>query len=127
VRGAAALRVGIGVVVTFATVPFLRATVRDQAPSGALVLYARTVGIRDLVFGAACLSALGNGNRRDVRRWLGAWLVNELADVVAGIAATRHVGRSGAVAAAAAPLPLIAVDIWALGRLSRVVEESPPR
>jgi hypothetical protein len=112
-------------VVTFATVPFLRATVRDEPPSGALVLFARTVGIRDLVFGTACLSALRDGDRRDVRRWLGAWLVNELADVVAGITAQRHIGRSGAAAAAAVPLPLIAVDIWALRRLSRVLEEVP--
>jgi hypothetical protein len=128
VRGVAALRVCVGVVVTFATVPFLRATVRAEPPSGALVLFARTVGIRDLVFGAACLSAVRNAHDRlDLRRWLRAWLVNEIADVAAGMAATRHLGRSGAAAAAAVPMPLIAADVWVLRRLSGVLEESPTR
>jgi hypothetical protein len=87
------------------------------------VLFARTVGIRDLVFGAACLSAVANGDDgRDVRRWLVAWLVSDVADLVAGMAATRHVGRSGAAAAAAAPLPFIAADVWVLRRLSGVLD-----
>jgi hypothetical protein len=125
VRSIAILRVCIGTVVTFATVPFLRASVRDQPHSGALVLFARTVGIRDLVFGGACLSALANGDRREVRRWLIAWLVNELADVAAGAVATRHLGRSGAAIAATVPVPLIAADIWALRHLSEVLEDQP--
>jgi hypothetical protein len=117
-RAAALARIGIGAGLTFATVPFLRATVRDEPASGPLVLFARTVGIRDLVFGAACLSALQHGSRRDARRWVGAWLANEIIDVIAAVTGTRHLDRSGAIAAAAAPLPLIAVDLWTLRELS---------
>src|SRR5207247_2579360 len=87
--------------------------VPDAEPTGALFLFARTVGIRDLIFGlGALIDSLEDSDRVD--RWLWLWLANEVADVVAGALAAKHVGRAGAIAAAAAPLPLVAADIWAL-------------
>ena len=117
IRLAAGLRAAIGLGLTFRTADILRATVRDAEPTGALFLFAQTVGIRDLIFGlGALIESLEDSDRVD--RWLWLWLANEVADVVAASLAAKHVGRSGAIAAATTPLPFVAADIWALRRRS---------
>src|SRR5437588_3548099 len=123
VRGIAGTRACVGLAMTIATRPFLRLAVRDETHSGSLVLFARTVGIRDLVFGTGSyLAAASPDSARDLRRWLTAWLASDIADVVAAMTGSSDVGRSGALAAAAAPLPFVAAGIWALRRLPTVVE-----
>src|SRR5437588_11890398 len=123
VRGIAGTRACVGLALTIATRPFLRLAVRDEPHSASLVLFARTVGIRDLVFGTGSyLAAARPDGIRDVRRWLTAWLASDIADVVAGMAGSSDVGRSGAVGAAAVPLPFVAAGIWVLRRLPTAVE-----
>jgi hypothetical protein len=92
---------------------------RDENPSGSFVLFARTVGIRDALFGLGCLLSTSEaGRRNETRRWVHLWLANEVADVMAAIASTRRLGVAGAATAAAVPLPLIAVDVWTLRHLT---------
>jgi hypothetical protein len=118
VRGSAAARVGIGTALALATRPVLRATLRAEEPSASFVLFARTVGIRDALFGVGCLLASLDGWRSaELRRWVQLWLANEAADVVAAIGSSGRLGLRGAAAAATAPLPLIAADVWALRHL----------
>src|SRR5437764_5545461 len=118
VRGIAGTRACVGLALTIATRPFLRLAVRDEPHSGSVVLFARTVGIRDLVFGSGSyLAAASPDSAHDLRRWLTAWLASDIADMVAGMTASREVGRSGALAAAAVPLPFVAAGLWALRRL----------
>src|SRR6266480_1305609 len=118
VRGIAGTRACVGLALTIATRPFLRLAVRGEPHSGSLVLFARTVGIRDLVFGTGSyLAAASPDSTRDLRRWLTAWLVSDAADVIAALAAPEGVSKAGALTAAAAPLPFVAAGVWALRRL----------
>jgi hypothetical protein len=119
VRTAALMRVGLGTTLAFGTGRVLRGMLRDEKPSGSLVLFARTVGIRDALFGLGCfLSTLEPSKAGETRRWVQLWLANEVADVVAAVAMSRHLGVAGAATAAGAPLPLIAVDVWTLRHLT---------
>ena len=119
VRTAAVMRIGIGTTLAFGTGRVLRGVLRDENPSGSFVLFARTVGIRDALFGLGCLlSTLEPSRAGETRRWVQLWLANEVADVVAAIAMSRQLGAAGAASAAGAPLPLIAVDVWTLRHLT---------
>jgi len=63
----------------------------DEKPSSSFVLFARTVGIRDALFGLGCLlSTLEPSRAGETRRWVQLWLANEVADVVAALAMSRH-------------------------------------
>lgn len=115
-RGTSLARVGIGVAMTFGTRRLLRTMLRDEAPSASFELFARTVGIRDTVFGLGCLLA-SFGDGREARRWVRLWLANEVADVIVAAAASRRLGARGAVTAAVPPLPFIAADVWVLRNL----------
>ncbi|MFY9587715.1 MAG: hypothetical protein WAT66_09700 [Actinomycetota bacterium] len=113
VRLVAGVRVAIGFALTFRTADVLRLTVRDVEPSGPIFVFAQTVGIRDLIFGlGALIESFEDPDRVD--RWVWLWLANEVADVIAGALAAPHIGRRGAIGAAAAPLPFVAADVWAL-------------
>lgn len=117
-RGAAAARIGIGAAMALGTRPLLKAMLRNEEASSSFLLFARTVGIRDALFGLGCLLAgLGGKAPDETRRWVQLWLANEVADVVAAIASSRKLGVTGATTAAAVPLPFIAADIWVLGHL----------
>lgn len=118
IRGLAIARASVGATFAFRTEKMLRLTVRDAPPTGALFAFAQTVGIRDLVFGLGALVATRDGGTNAAKRWLKAWLVSDLGDVVAGATASRHLGQRGAATAAAVPLPFVAAGIWALRRLS---------
>jgi len=120
VRAVSAVRAAWGAALTFKTDALLGAVVRDGERTGTLSLFARTVGIRDLVFGLGALVATFDARREsEIRRWLWLWLASDLADVYAGATASRKVGPSGSIAAAAAPLPFVAAGAWALRRLAR--------
>jgi hypothetical protein len=113
-RSAAIARVGIGAAFVIGARPLLSVLLRSEEPSESFVLFARTVGIRDTLFGLGCLVA---GD--DARRWVQLWLANETADVIAAIVASRRLGFTAGAAAAVSPLPLVAADIWVLRRLPR--------
>ncbi len=125
IRSVATIRTVIGFALTFKTGELLRITVPDAEPTGPLFLFARTVGIRDLIFGlGALIESLQDSDRVD--RWLWLWLANEAADVVAGALAAKHIGPAGAAAAAATPLPFVAADIWALRQRSIAARSAQP-
>src|SRR5438128_10411560 len=101
VRAIAGTRACVGLALTIATRPFLRLAVRDEPHPDSVVLFARTVGIRDLVFGTGSyLAAASPDSARDLRRWLTAWLARAIGDVVAGVTGSRDVGRAGALSGA---------------------------
>lgn len=127
IRGLAIARAAVGAAFAFRTEKMLRLTVRDSPPTGALFAFAQTVGIRDLIFGLGALVATRDGQSNEAQRWLKAWLASDVGDVIAGATASRHLGRGGAAAAAAVPLPFIGAGIWALKRLSQAGKGSISR
>lgn len=116
VRGVAASRAAFGAVLTIWTEPFLRLFVRDAPPTGPLLMFARTVGIRDLVLGLGGLAA-SRRDGNDVERWVAISLLSDVGDAIAGATASRHIGRGKAAATAILPVPFIAAGMWALVRL----------
>jgi hypothetical protein len=112
-------RAAFGLALTVETVPLLKVLARDEASQGGnLVMFARTVGIRDLVLGLGTLAASFSGIR-EMRRWQAACLASDGADALAGSLSSRYIGRGGAVAATGAALPFVAGGSWALLRLPR--------
>ena len=118
VRLMALARAGFGLALTLKTVPMLKVMDRANEPKGSLVLWARTVGIRDLVLGGGTLLA-SLGESRDMRRWQAVCLASDGADLISGALASQFVGVAGAAKAAAASLPFVAGGAWALARLPR--------
>ena len=119
VRAAAMARAAIGFGLALRTRPLLQVMLPDEKPSGHFVLFSRTVGIRDALFGLGCLlSTLDARGPDDTRRWVRLWLANEVADVVTAVGMSRQLGVAGAATAAGFPLSLIAVDVWTLRRLT---------
>src|SRR6266513_3254026 len=99
---AAVIRVGIGTTLAIGTERVLRGMLRHEKPSSSFVLFARTVGIRDALFGLGCLlSTLEPSRAGETRRWVQLWLANEGADVVAALSMSRQLGIAGAGSAAA--------------------------
>jgi hypothetical protein len=118
------LRIAVGVALGAAPRSFLRATT-DGEPPGALILFTRTVGIRDLALGAGTIAALQAGSPGDVRRWIAAGLTSDALDLVASLASARLVGTRGALIATGVTLPVVAADIWALTHLDRPAVSAP--
>jgi hypothetical protein len=116
-RAIALARAVFGAVLTLRTASMLRALVRDAEPTGSLFLFARTVGIRDLVLGAGTLVA-SFGEEEDLRPWVSASFASDALDLVSGMASASQVGASGSVAATAASIPFVAGGWWTLRRLS---------
>jgi hypothetical protein len=124
VRAGALARMGIGAALALRTRTLLKVMLPKKEASGPLVMFARTVGIRDMIFGSALLiAALKEKEPGETRRWVQLWLANEVADVVAAVGARRQLGWWGTTTAAASPLPFIAADIWALQRLGAGVDQ----
>lgn len=116
VRGGAATRTAIGLALALAPRSVLRRTLRGEEASVSFVLFARTVGIRDALFGLGLLLASFSDDASATRRWLQLWLANEVADILAAGAASRQLGLAGGAAAALPPASLLTADIWALRR-----------
>lgn len=86
----------------------------------ALVLVARSLGIRDLVIGlgtAAAARRARHGSTEDLRRWVRAGTASDVLDAVAGATAWRLVGPARAALATVVPLPVVAADAWTLAAL----------
>jgi len=104
------------------TARLLRLMIRNEEPTGSLFLFARTVGIRDLVLGVGTLLAsFGEDNTDDLRRWVRVSIASDALDVVSGITSARHVGVVGSLEATAASIPFVAGGWWGLRRLPDTV------
>lgn len=64
------IRVGVGVLFGGAPQLFVDRFVEDES-SGTLVLFARTIGVRDLALGLGTLAAERSGKSADLQRWFG--------------------------------------------------------
>ena len=94
----------------------------EDESSGTLVLFARTIGVRDLALGLGTLAAERSGNTTDLQRWVRAGLVSDTIDFVAGLASTRLVGRRGVAIATATVIPVIVLDLLGLKQLQATTD-----
>jgi hypothetical protein len=111
------IRIGVGLLLAAAPGAFVRRFVQDE-PSGSLILFTRTVGVRDLALGLGSLAAVRSESTDDVRRWVRAGSISDSLDLVAGLASSRLIGRRGVAIATATVLPVIALDALALRKLA---------
>ena len=102
---------------------FVRRFVEDEA-SGSLILFTRTVGVRDLALGIGTLAADRSGS--DVERWVQAGLISDSLDLFTGLASSKLVGRRGMVIATMTVLPVLALDVLGLRRLSDLGRRPQP-
>ena len=116
-RATAWIRVGVGLLLTAAPQMFVDRFVEDES-SGTLVLFARTVGVRDLALGLGTLAAERSGNPTELQRWVRAGLVSDSLDFLFGLASTRLIGRAGVAKATATVVPVIAFDLLGLRKLA---------
>ena len=82
-------------------------------------LLMRTVGIRDLAIGLGTMLTAKSGSPDDLGRWIGAGLLSDALDVVAGLAGSPTMGIRGIVSAAIAA-PMVALDLAALNEIRRM-------
>jgi hypothetical protein len=111
------VRIGVGLLLAVAPGTFVRRFVQDEA-SGSLILFTRTVGVRDLALGLGSLAAVRSESTDDLRRWVRAGSISDSLDLVAGLASSRLIGRRGVAIATATVLPVIALDALALRKLA---------
>ena len=111
------VRVVVGIVLAGAPGVFVRRFVDDEA-SGSLILFARTVGVRDIALGIGTLAADRSGTTADLKRWVRAGLVSDSLDLVTGLAGSNLVGRRGTAIATMTVLPVLALDVLGLRRLA---------
>ena len=116
------IRVGVGVLLAGAPQMFVDRFVEDES-SGTMVLFARTIGVRDLALGLGTLAAERSASPTDLQRWIRAGLVSDSIDFVAGLASTRLVGRRGVAIATATVIPVIVLDLLGLKQLAAAAED----
>jgi len=125
IRAIALARAAFGAALTLRTESLVRVMVKDAEPTGSLFLFARTVGIRDLVIGLGTLAASFDGESTDdLRRWTRVSLASDAIDTVSGMASARHVGVVGSIQATAASAPFVAGGWWALRWLPHAEQAS---
>ncbi len=71
----------------------------------------RGFGARDVALGAGMLVALGDGGKA-VRPWVLGSLAGDAADLVAGLAAAKHLPRNGVIGITALAGGAIATGAW---------------
>ena len=116
------IRVGVGLLFAVAPKMFVDRFVEDES-SGTLILFARTIGVRDLALGLGTLAAERSGNPADLQRWVRAGLVSDTLDFVGGLASSRLIGRRGVATATATVVPVIALDVLGLRQLAVATAE----
>jgi hypothetical protein len=116
------IRVGVGMLFAGAPAMFVDRFVEDES-SGTMVLFARTIGVRDLALGLGTLASERSGNATDLQRWIRAGLVSDSIDFVAGLASTRLVGRRGVAIATATVIPVIVLDLLGLKQAAAAAED----
>ena len=119
------IRVGVGLLLAAAPGMFVRRFVDDEA-SGSLILFTRTVGVRDLALGLGTLAAERSGGTTDLERWVRAGLVSDSLDLVGGLAGRGLIGRRGTAIATATVLPVIACDLLGLRQLAATADQPRP-
>lgn len=119
------VRVVVGLVLAGAPGVFVRRFVDDEA-SGTLILFARTVGVRDIALGMGTLAADRSGTTADLQRWVQAGLISDSLDLVAGLAGSNLVGRRGTAIATMTVLPVLALDVLGLRRLADPTDRETP-
>jgi len=107
------MRLAVGVGMIAAPAPVIRLG-SGETPPGDMVLMTRTVGVRDLALGIGTVWSCRSRSTNDARRWAALGLCSDLLDVTVGATSARSVGKRGALIAALAPLPFVALDIAAL-------------
>ncbi len=108
------LAVGVGMIAAPASVIQLGS---GETPAGDMALMTRTVGVRDLVLGVGTVWSCRSQSSSDGCRWIALGLGSDLLDVTIGARSARTVGKRGALIAALAPLPFVALDLAALAAL----------
>jgi hypothetical protein len=116
------IRVGVGLLLAVGPGAFVRRFVDDEA-SGSLILFTRTVGVRDLALGVGTLAADRSGSTPDLKRWIQAGLISDSLDFVTGLASSRLVGRRGTTIATLTVLPVLALDVLGLRQLANAGRE----
>jgi hypothetical protein len=111
-----AMRLAVGVGMITAPAPVIRLG-SGQDPPGDLVLMTRTVGVRDLALGLGTVWSCRSRSSKESRRWIALGLCSDVLDLTVGVTSARSVGRRGALIAALAPVPFIALDLAALATL----------
>ena len=117
------VRVGVGLLLAVAPGAFVRRFV-DDAASGSLILFTRTVGVRDLALGIGTLAADHSGSTSDLERWVRAGLISDSLDLVTGLASSKLIGRRGIAIATMTVLPVLALDVLGLRRLADATDRS---
>jgi len=112
------MRLAVGVGMIAAPAPVIRLG-SGVTPPGDMVLMTRTVGVRDLALGIGTVLSSRGPSAPDARRWVALGLCSDLLDFVVGARSARSVGRRGALIAALAPVPFLALDVAALRRSPR--------
>jgi hypothetical protein len=107
------MRLAVGVGMIAAPAPVIRLG-SGEAPSGDMVLMTRTVGVRDLALGMGTVLSSRSPSAVGARRWVALGLCSDLLDFIVGARSARSVGRRGALIAALAPVPFLALDVAAL-------------
>src|SRR5690349_2355193 len=103
------VRIGAGIALGGRPRSFLRWE-GPVPPGSSMTLLMRTVGIRDLAIGLGTVFTARSGTPDDLRRWIGAGLLSDALDVVAGLTSSTIIGRRGVVSAAIAA-PMVALDL----------------
>ena len=112
------VRIGAGIALGGNPRSFLRWEAAAP-PESSMALLMRTVGIRDLAIGLGTVLTARSGSPDDLGRWIGAGLLSDALDVVAGLAGTTTMGTRGIVSAAIAA-PMVALDLAALNEIRRM-------
>jgi len=111
------VRVAVGLALAVAPGAFVRRFVDDEA-SGSLILFTRTVGVRDLALGIGTLAADRSGTTVELERWVQAGLISDSLDFVTGLASSNLVGRRGTAIATMTVIPVLVLDVLGLRRLA---------
>jgi len=117
------IRVGVGLLLAVAPGAFVRRFV-DDAASGSLILFTRTVGVRDLALGIGTLAAGRSGSTSEVERWVRAGLISDSLDLVTGLTSSKLIGRRGMAIATITVLPVLALDGFELSRSADAADRS---
>jgi len=110
------MRLAVGVAMIAAPSSVIRLG-SGETPPGDMALMTRTVGVRDLVLGIGTVWSCRSRSTSDGRRWVALGLCSDLLDVTIGVNSAKTVGKRGALIAALAPMPFVALDLAALATL----------
>lgn len=83
------------------------------------VLLTRTIGVRDLVLGAAAVGVARGRDPVQMRRWVQAGMASDILDAAVGMLSGRRLGWRDSTIAAGSGLAFVGLDLLALRSLDR--------